>query len=120
MTNPSDEIQIFHNPRCSKSRASLTLLTEQGVTPKVVEYLNAPPTLDELDHILTLLGLEPTDLMRKHEAPYKENGLDDPSLTREQLMQAMIDYPILIERPIVIKGKRAIIGRPPENVLDLL
>lgn len=119
MEKQEDEIQIFYNPRCSKCRTTLSILSEKGVSPNIVEYLDEPPGFDELDQVLKLLGLEPADLMRKHEAPYRENNLDDPSLTREQLIQAMIDHPILIERPIVVKGNHAVIGRPPEKVLEL-
>ena len=113
-------IEIYHNPRCSKSRQTLQLLQEQGVEPDVVEYLKTPPDKKTLEHILDLLGLEPRDLMRKKESEYKENRLDDPNLTREQLIDAMIAHPKLIERPIVIKDGKAAIGRPPEKVLEIL
>ena len=116
----SDKVQILHNPRCSKSRQTRDILENQGVEASIVEYLKTPPTTAQLEEILDILGLEPRELMRKHEKPYKENNLDDDSLTREQLIQAMVDNPILIERPIVIKGKKAAIGRPPEKVLDIL
>jgi arsenate reductase len=98
----------------------MDILNEKGVDTTVVEYLNTPPTSTELNEVLGLLGLEPRDLMRKHEAAYKENSLDNPDLSREQLIQAMIDNPILIERPIIINGNKATIGRPPEKVLDIL
>jgi len=117
MTN---EVRIFHNPRCSKSRQTMDILKNQDVNVAIVEYLKTPPNRNELSEILDLLGLEPRDLMRKHETPYKDNKLDNPDLTREQLIQAMIDNPVLIERPIVIKGNKAVIGRPPEKVLDIL
>lgn len=113
-------VTIYHNPRCSKSRQTLELLGEKGVEPEVVEYLNAPPSAAQLGDILDALGMEPRDLMRKKEAPYGENGLDDDSLSREVLIQAMIDNPILIERPIVVAGGKAAIGRPPESVLAIL
>ena len=113
-------VEIFHNPRCSKSRQTLQLLQEQGVEPEVVEYLQTPPDHETLEQVLNMLGMEPRDLMRKKEAEYKENGLDDPGLTREQLIDAMIAHPKLIERPIVIKDGKAAIGRPPEKVLDIL
>jgi len=116
----SDTVRIFHNPRCSKCRLTMDILNDKGVDTTVVEYLNTPPTSTELDEVLKLLGLEPRDLMRKHETPYKENNLDNPDLNREQLIQAMIDNPILIERPIIINGNKATIGRPPEKVLDIL
>ena len=98
----------------------MDILQGNDVNVSVVEYLKSPPSNTELSEVLDLLGLEPRDLMRKHEAPYKENGLDDPDLSREQLIQAMIEHPILIERPIVINGNKAVIGRPPEKVLDIL
>jgi arsenate reductase len=113
-------VEIFHNPRCSKSRQTLQLLQEQGVEPEVVEYLQTPPDHNTLQQVLEMLNMEPRDLMRKKEAEYKENGLDDPSLTRDQLIDAMIAHPKLIERPIVIKDGKAAIGRPPEQVLDIL
>jgi arsenate reductase len=96
------------------------LLEDNKVQPQVVEYLKTPPTAAELDEILALLGMEPRELMRKGEAAYKDNNLDDPSLGREDLIQAMVTNPILIERPIVIKGNKAALGRPPEKVLDIL
>lgn len=113
-------VTIYHNPRCSKSRQTLQLLQDNGVEPKVVEYLKTPPSAAELDNILNMLKLEPRELMRKKEPPYKERGLADESLGRKALIKAMVADPVLIERPIVIKGKKAVLGRPPENVLDLL
>jgi arsenate reductase len=113
-------VEIFHNPRCSKSRQTLQLLQEQGVEPDVVEYLNTPPDRKTLEQVLKMLGMEPRDLMRKKEAEYKENGLDNPDLSREQLIDAMIAHPKLMERPIVVKNGKAAIGRPPEKVLDIL
>jgi len=98
----------------------MDILNDKGIESTVVEYLNTPPSSAELNEILDLLGLEPRELMRKHETPYKENNLDNPELSREQLIQAMIDNPILIERPIIISGNKATIGRPPEKVLDIL
>jgi len=112
-------IEIYHNPRCSKSRQALQLLEERGEQPRVVEYLKHPPDRATLSHILDLLGLEPRALMRTKEAEYREQGLDDPSLSREQLIDAMIATPKLIERPIVIKDGKAALGRPPEKVLEL-
>ncbi|MET0066441.1 MAG: arsenate reductase (glutaredoxin) [Candidatus Thiodiazotropha sp.] len=113
-------IEIYHNPRCSKSRQTLKLLQEQGVEPDIVEYLKTPPDRATLEGILDMLGLEPRDLMRRKEAEYRAEGLDNPNLTRKQLIDAMIAHPKLIERPIVIKDGKAAIGRPPEKVLDLL
>jgi arsenate reductase len=116
----SESVKIFHNPRCSKSRQTMEILKNEEVDVSVFEYLKTPPDSHELDNILKLLGLEPRELMRKQEKPYKENNLDNPELTRAQLIQAMVDNPILIERPIIIKGNRAMIGRPPEKVLEIL
>lgn len=113
-------VTIYHNPRCGKSRQTLQLLTDQGVTPEIVEYLKTPPSLEELDKILALLDLEPRELMRKGETVYKELGLADTALDRKVLIQAMVDNSILIERPIVISNGKAAIGRPPEKVLEIL
>ena len=113
-------VQIFHNPRCSKSRATLALLEEQGVVAEVVLYLETPPTASELDAIVKKLGCEPRELMRKGEAAYKESGLEDEGLSRDALLEAMVGEPILIERPIVVNGDKAAVGRPPESVLDIL
>jgi|SRR4051812_8484094 arsenate reductase len=113
-------VTIYHNPKCTKSRATLALLQERGLAPRVVEYLKSPPTSDELDAILTMLGLEPRALMRTQEDAYVQAGLDDPKLTRAQLIAAMVKNPSVIERPIVVAGTRAAIGRPPERVLEIL
>ena len=107
---------IYHNPRCSKSRQTLQLLQDQGIEPEIIEYLNSPPSKNKLKEILKLLGLQPRELMRRKEAAYKEAGLDDEGLSADRLIIAMIEHPILIERPIVL----AAIGRPPESVLDIL
>lgn len=113
-------VKIYHNPRCSKSRQTLQLLTARDLAPDVVEYLKTPPSAEELDAILSQLGLEPRDLMRRKETEYKEHHLDNPDLTRDQLIAAMVTHPKLIERPIVIKDGKAALGRPPERVLDIL
>jgi arsenate reductase (glutaredoxin) len=114
------DIEIWHNPRCSKSRAALEILTAKGLAPRIVAYLESPPTAERLDQVLEMLGIEPRELMRKGESPYRELGLDDASLDREALIHALAKHPILIERPIVIANGRAVIGRPPERVLDVL
>lgn len=114
------EITIYHNPRCSKSRETLLLLRGHGVEPRVVEYLKTPPAADELARIVDLLGLQPRQLMRRNEEQYKALGLDDESLTREQLLSAMVEHPKLIQRPIVVTESGAAIGRPPVSVLDIL
>ncbi len=113
-------VTIYHNPRCSKSRATLAILEGRGIAPAIVTYLDAPPSVDELDRILTALGKEPRDLMRKGEAAYKELELGDEGLSRAALIEAMVENPILIERPIVVNGNKAAVGRPPESVLDIL
>lgn len=114
------KLTIYHNPRCSKSRQGLELLAEQGLKAEVVEYLKTPPSPEQLEQILQLLGLEPRELMRQKEAEYRELGLDNPKLGRGELIDAMVQHPKLIERPIVICGKKAVIGRPPEKILEIL
>jgi arsenate reductase (glutaredoxin) len=113
-------VVCYHNPRCGKSRQTLELLRQKGIEPEIVEYLKTPPTAEELDDILKKLSMEPRELMRKKEAEYKANTLDNPSLDRIALIQAMIANPILIERPIVLANEKAALGRPPENVLSIL
>ena len=113
-------VTIYHNPRCSKSRQTLALLIDNGIKPKIVEYLNRPPTQKELSRILRLLNLAPRDLMRKKESEYKSMGLDNLNLDESSLIAAMISHPILMERPIVTTENNAAIGRPPENVLSII
>jgi arsenate reductase len=113
-------VKIYHNPRCGKSRQTLQLLQEQGIEPEIIEYLKTPPSTEELVDILQKLGMEPRDLMRKKEAEYKANGLDDQTLDRQALINGMINHPILIERPIVVANGKAAVGRPPEAVLSIL
>lgn len=113
-------VEIYHNPRCSKSRQTLELIENQGIEPKITRYLDTPPDEATLEGILEMLNLEPRDLMRKKEKEYKEQGLDDPGLSRKQLIAAMVKFPKLIERPIVIKDGKAALGRPPEKVLEIL
>ncbi len=113
-------VTIYHNPRCSKSRQTLQLLNEKGLEPLIVDYLNTPPSATELKRILALLGMRPRDLMRKNETVYKDSGLNDEDLSDEQLIAAMLENPVLIERPIVLANDKARIGRPPESVLDIL
>jgi arsenate reductase len=116
----TDNITMYHNPRCSKSRATLELLRTGGREPQLVEYLKEPPTRETLNAILDMLGMQPRDLMRKKEKEYAEAGLDNPDLDRDALITAMIEHPRLIERPIVIANGKAAIGRPPEKVLEIL
>ena len=111
---------IWHNPRCSKSRQTLALLVDREIEPNVVLYLETPPNAKELDNVLTKLGQNPRDLMRKGEEAYKALGLDNQNLTRDQLIDAMVVNPVLIERPVVINGDKAAVGRPPEDVLKIL
>lgn len=113
-------ITIWHNPRCSKSRQTLQLIRDAGIEPTIIEYLQTPPTEAELTDALNKLRLEPRELMRKKEALYKELSLDDDTLSVDRLIVAMVENPVLIERPIVFGGGQAVVGRPPENVLELL
>ncbi len=113
-------ITIYHNPRCSKSRETLKLLQEKGIEPQVREYLKDVPSSEELKEVLSKLGIAPRDLLRKKEAEYKEAGLDDTSVADDAVIEAMTQYPKLIERPIVINGDQARIGRPPESVLEIV
>lgn len=113
-------VTLYHNPRCSKSRQALELLLGRNVAPEIVEYLKTPPSVAELERILLLLAMDPRALMRKKESVYKELGLDDKSLDRRSLVQTMVEHPILMERPIAVTSVRAALGRPPENVLDVL
>ncbi len=111
---------IYHNPRCGKSRQTLQLLKDNGLEPQIIEYLATPPDARRLGELLDGLGMEPRALMRRKEASYKELGLADESLSRDALIRAMVENPILIERPIVVNGGKVALGRPPESVLDIL
>lgn len=113
-------IQILHNPRCSKSRQTLALLEENGVTPEIVEYLKTPPTVQELTSIVNKLGVSIRDIIRTKETEYKEVGADNANLSDLELATLLVATPKLIERPIVINGDKAAIGRPPENVLAII
>lgn len=114
------QYRIYHNPRCSKSRQTLALLEEKGIHPEVVLYMETPPTADQLNDVLTKLGMTARELLRRGEDEYRELNLAEPSLSERDLVDAMTAHPKLIERPIVIKGKKAVLGRPPENVLELI
>ena len=111
--------KIYHNPRCSKSRQTLQILKDNGIEPQIIEYLKESPSTEELTEVLSYLELNATDIIRKGESIYKENykGKD---LSNEEWVKVLVDHPKLIERPIVIKNKKAILGRPPENVLKLI
>ena len=114
------KVTIYHNPRCSKSRQTLEILRDRNVDIKIIEYLNSPPTSLELQEILQLLGMSPRELMRKNEEPYRSNNLNAPDLTNDELIEFITKYSILIEHPIVLVNERAIIGRPPERVLEII
>lgn len=111
---------LYHNPRCSKSRAALELLQAHGVEPAVVRYLDSPPDVAALRRLVDALGIAPRELLRRGEAAYRDLGLDDPSLDDDAILAAMAAHPILIERPILVRGTRAVIGRPPERVLGIV
>lgn len=113
-------VRIYHNPRCSKSRATLALLEERGIEPDIVRYLETPPSAEELCDMLRMLGRSPRELLRRGESEYKALGLDDPALDDTALVTAMVNHPRLIERPIVVADGKAALGRPPESVLEIL
>lgn len=112
------EVTIYHNPRCSKSRETLRLIEERGVQPRIVEYLKTPPSAEELERVLALLGKSPRDILRRKEAA--EAGIDAGTLDDRALIAAMAANPAVIERPIVVAGDKAALGRPPEAVLAIL
>ena len=114
------DLTLYHNPRCSKSRGALELLEARGLTPKVVRYLETPPSASELQGLLAKLGLSARQLLRSGEDEYQVLNLADASLSEEQLIAAMVAHPKLIERPILVVGDKAVLGRPPEKVLELL
>ena len=113
------KITVWHNPRCSKSRAALAILEENGVTPTEVKYLETPPSKRDIVTVLAELEKEAKDIIRRSDAVHKSLNLSAKS-TNEEILNALVENPILIERPIIISGDRAVIGRPPENVLSLL
>ena len=114
------KVAIYHNPRCSKSRQTLELLREQGVEPEIINYLEHPPSLKQIKELLQALNCSVREILRSNEADYKAQNLQDPELNEQQLIKAITQYPKILQRPIVVKGKKAVIGRPPENVLSLL
>ncbi len=115
------QVTIYHNPRCSKSRQTLQLLRDRGIDPVVVKYLESPPSTRTITWLLKLLDKQPRELMRVKEAEYKQQDLANPALSKSDLVEAIHDYPKLLERPIVVvDNERAAIGRPPESVLDIL
>jgi len=114
------EYTIYHNPRCSKSRQTLTILQEKGIQPEIILYLETPLDANELSRLIKKLGIQVRDLLRKGEDDYKQLGLKDPSMSETDILDAMSRHPKLIERPILVKGDNAVLGRPPENVLELI
>ena len=115
-----DTITIYHNPRCSKSRAALALLEENDISPNINYYLETPPDVDELKGLLNKLGMSLDDILRRNEPEYDELGLDDETLSEAIVFDLVCQHPVLIQRPIVVMGDRAILARPPEKVLELL
>lgn len=113
-------VTLYHNPRCSKSRDALSLLRDNGVEPEVILYLETPPNAKALKALLATLGISARDLLRKSEEAYKELNLGDEKLSEAALIKAMVENPKLIERPIAINGDKAVVGRPPENVLTII
>ena len=112
------EITLYHNPRCSKSRQTLALLEERGIEPEIIEYLKTPPDAATISGLLGKLGIPAIELIRRGEAPFAELGLADGD--DAALIEAMVSHPVLIQRPIVVSGEQARIGRPPEDVLEIL
>jgi len=114
------DLTLYHNPRCSKSRGALQLLEARGLTPTIVRYLETPPDAAQLGDLLGKLGIDARQLLRSGEDEYRTLNLADPGLSEAQLIEAMVAHPKLIERPILIAGSKAVIGRPPEKVLEIL
>ena len=113
-------ITIYHNPRCSKSRETLVLIKDRDIEPEVILYLNTPPNASTINELLEKLNMKARDIIRTSEVAYKEKNLKDCSLSEQALIEAIVEHPKLLQRPIVVKGSKAVIGRPPENVLALL
>jgi len=114
-----DIVTIYHNPRCSKSRETLALLYDRGLKPEIILYLHSPPSAKSMRNLLQKLGLTARELMRTTEQEYRDLGLDNKSFSEDRLIQAMIENPKLIERPIVVHNQKAVLGRPPENIEKL-
>jgi arsenate reductase len=115
-----DKLAIYHNPRCSKSRETLQLLEDRHIDLEIIDYLEDPPTPEELKRIVAMLGVTARDLLRTTEQVYKDADLDDDSLSDEEIIEAICEYPALLQRPIVVAGDRAVIGRPPSKVLEII
>ena len=116
----NDKTVIYHNPRCSKSRETLQIIQDNHVDTEIIDYLDDPPTAEELKRIIAMLGVPARDLMRTTEPVYKDADLDDDSLSDDDIIEAICEFPALLQRPIVISGGRAIIGRPPSRVLEII
>ena len=116
----TDKLVIYYNPRCSKSRETLQLLEDRQIVLEIIDYLEDPPTPEELTRIVEMLGVTARDLLRTTEPVYKDAELDDDSLSDEEIIEAICEYPALLQRPIVIAGDRAVIGRPPSKVLEII
>lgn len=112
-------MQIYHNPRCRKSRETLSILEENGIKPDIILYLNDTPSKEELNSVLEKLGMKAFEIIRKGEQVYKDN-FKGKDLSEDEWLNALVEHPKLIERPIVVKGNKAVLGRPPQNVLELL
>lgn len=115
-----DKLVIYHNPGCSKSRETLQILEHNNCQPRIVEYLDEPPSPQQLKQIIGMLGISARELLRTTEPVYKDADLDDDSLSEDEIIEAICEYPALLQRPIVIAGDRAVIGRPPERVLEII
>ena len=116
----NDKVIIYHNPKCSKSRETLQILQDNNIEPEIIDYLEDPPTAQKLKKIIALLGVSARDLMRSTEPAYTDADLDDDSLSENDIIEAICEYPALLQRPIVISKNRAIIGRPPARVLEII
>ncbi|MCP4392023.1 MAG: arsenate reductase (glutaredoxin) [Gammaproteobacteria bacterium] len=115
-----EKLVIYHNPSCSKSRETLQILEHNNISPNIIEYLDEPPDAQELTRIIGMLGIGARDLLRTTEQAYKDAELDDDSLSDEKIIEAICEYPALLQRPIVVVGNKAVIGRPPTRVLDII
>lgn len=114
------KVTIYHNPRCSKSREALQILKDNHISPQIIDYLDTAPDENELRNIIKLLGISPRNLLRTGEAAYRETGLDDESLSDDDVIRTICAHPVLLERPIIISGDKAVIGRPPTKILDII
>lgn len=115
-----DKLVMYHNPKCSKSRETLQILEDRQCKPEIIEYLEEPPSVRELKRIIEMLGVSAREILRTTESVYKDAELDDDSLSEDEIIEAICEYPALLQRPIVIVGDKAVIGRPPVKVLDII